>query len=459
LKRWTTFLSSSGRDYKFLDPWDDLVRRRAPREEAQKFADEFERFVVQVFADKHAMDDRNYVKLGGAAGVRDERTRQYTNLESLPIEKYYLWRDLASEPYKKDFLDFKGGVYFYGPKDIDRFLAAEWREHHEALRTRLARLQKEAPPQYPFLHALQDSKKPADVKVYIRGDEQNQGEVAPRRYLSVLSKGEPPALQAGSGRLQLANLIADAANPLFARVMVNRIWQHHFGRGLVGTPSNFGQLGERPSHPELLDYLAATFVEQRWSLKAMHRKLMLSETYQLSTDTDEANLAKDPGNRWLWRANLQQRLDVEALRDSLLAVSGELDRSIGGPSVALGEANRRRTLYALVGRTKPDAEMALFDFPNPNATSEQRMVTVGPMQRLYFMNNEFVGNRAKALAERTAKAGDTAARITVAYRILFGREPNNDELRLGGEFVAKGQGAWPQYLHVLLASAEFSSVN
>jgi hypothetical protein len=297
------------------------------------------------------------------------------------------------------------------------------------------------------------------VKVYIRGDEKNHGEVAPRRYLSALSKGEPPTLQTGSGRLELANLIADAANPLFARVMVNRIWQHHFGRGLVGTPSNFGQLGERPSHQELLDYLAATFVEQGWSLKAMHRKLMLSETYQLSTATDESNLAKDPGNRWLWRANLQQRLDAEALRDALLAVSGELDTTIGGPSLALGESNKRRTVYALIGRTKPDPEMALFDFPDPNATSEQRMVTVGPMQRLFFMNNEFVGNRAKALAERTAPAGDTAARITFAYRLLYGREPKADELRLGAEFVAKGQGTWPQYMQVLLASAEFSSVN
>jgi hypothetical protein len=459
LKRWMAYLSSPNRDYKFLDPWEELIGRRAPRDEVQKFADEFERFVVQVFSDKHAMDDRNYVKLGGAAGVRDERTRQYTNLESLPIEKYYLWRDLASEPYKKDFLDFKGGVYYYGAKEIDRFLAPEWREHHEVLNMRLAKLQKEAPPQYPFIHALSEGKKPADAKVYIRGDEKNQGEVAPRRYLSALSKGEPVALQDGSGRLQLANLIADAANPLFARVMVNRIWQHHFGRGLVGTPSNFGQLGERPSHPELLDYLAATFVEQRWSLKSMHRKVMLSETYQLSTDTDETNLAKDPGNRWLWRANLQPRLDAEALRDAMLAVSGELDATIGGPPIALSESNRRRTVYALIGRTKPDAEMALFDFPNPNATSEQRLVTVGPMQRLYFMNNEFVGQRAKALAERTASAGDTAARITFAYRLLYGREPKVDELHLGAQFVAKGQGAWPQYMQVLLASAEFSSVN
>jgi hypothetical protein len=191
----------------------------------------------------------------------------------------------------------------------------------------------------------------------------------------------------------------------------------------------------------------------------MHRMLMLSQTYQSSTDTDEANLAKDPGNGWLWRANLQQRLDAEALRDALLAVSGELDATIGGPPLALGESNRRRTVYALIGRTKPDAEMALFDFPNPNATNEQRMVTVGPMQRLYLMNNEFVVNRAKALAERVASAGDTAARIAFAYQLLYGREPHPDELRLGAEFVATGQGTWPQYMQVLLASAEFTSVN
>ena len=260
LKRWVAFLKTPGRDYKFLDRWDELVAKHADRSEAQRFADEFQTFVVGVFADKHAMDDRNYVKLGGAAGVRDEKTRQYTNLESLPIEKYYLWRDLASEPYKKDFLDFKGGVYYYGPKEIDRFLSDEWREHHEIMVARLKHLEKELPPPYPFLHTIRDGEKPADIKVYVRGDEKNQGEIAPRRIShGACRKVTGVLFRSGSGRLELANLIADASNPLFARVMVNRIWQHHFGHGLVGTPSNFGQLGERPTHPELLDYLAARF--------------------------------------------------------------------------------------------------------------------------------------------------------------------------------------------------------
>jgi hypothetical protein len=458
LERWVLYLRNSKRDHKFLDGWDELIATDPGVNQVQEFADQFQTLVLSVFADKHAMDDRNYVKLGGPAGVRDEKTRQYTNLESLPIEKYYLWRDLASEPYKKDFVDFKGGVYYYGPEEIDRFLSPEWREHHEALDAQMAKLKKELPRQYPFLHTIRDTKEPADIHVYIRGDEKSPGEIVPRRYLSILSKGDAAPFKNGSGRRELAELIACSSNPLFARVMVNRIWQHHFGQGIVRTPSNFGQLGERPTHPELLDYLAAEFVEKQWSIKAMHREIMLSATYQLSTDSNDTNLAEDQANRLLWRANLQQRLDAEALRDSLLSVSGNLDCSIGGPPVPFGEKNFRRTVYALIGRTKPDPVMALFDFPNPNGTSEQRMVTVGPMQRLYLMNNGFVTAQARATAERVGVAGsDEDARIRRAYELLFGRPPTASEIALGTAFVK--ESGWAQYMQVLLSSAEFSSVN
>ena len=460
LSRWIGYLKTPTRDYKYLSAFDQLLAAHGDRAQAQKLADEFQTFVLSVFAIKHGMDDRNYVKLGGAAGVRNEKIRQYTNLESLPIEKYYLWRDLASEPYKKDFLDFPGGVYYFGPKDINRFLAPEWLEHHNALSSRLAQLEKDLPPQFPFLHAIHDLEHPADSKVYIRGDESTLGEIAPRRFLSILSKDAPAAFRHGSGRLELADLIATQSNPLFARVLVNRIWQHHFGQGLVRTPSNFGQLGERPTHPELLDYLATRFVQQRWSIKAMHREIMLSATYQLAAMDDPKNSAEDPANRLLWRANLQQRLDVEALRDSLLAVSGQLDLTVGGPSLPLSDTNRRRTIYAQIGRTKLDPVLALFDFPNPNTTSEQRMVTVGPMQRLYFMNNSFVALQSKALADRLAAAGgDSRTRVTLAYRLLFGRLPTDSELKLGLTFLENSQGSWPQYTQVLLSSAEFSSVN
>ena len=457
--RMAAYLKTPGRDHHFLDKWDDLLTLKAPRAEVETFATGFQNFVLTIFDTKHAMDDRNYVKLGGAAGIRDEAKRQYTNLESLPIEQYYLWRELASEPHKRDFVDVKNGVFYFGPKDLDRYLAPEWREHYTAMKARLTQLENALPAQYPFLHTLKDAAKPADMKVYIRGDAATQGEPAPRRFLPALCDGEPPPFNKGSGRLELANAIAVPTNPLTARVMVNRIWQHHFGQGIVRTPSNFGQMGERPDDPELLDYLAAKFVESNWSMKAMHREIMLSSAYQLSTSANETNEKRDPANRLHWRANLQQRLDWEALRDSLLAVSGQLDPSIGGPSAPLADSNRRRTLYATAGRTKPDPIPALFDFPNPNATSEQRMVTVGPMQRLYFMNNSFVAAQAKALAERLKPlADDDGARIRQAYRLLYSRFPTEDEVRLGLEFLENDPQKWPQYTQVLLSSAEFSSV-
>ncbi len=450
LERWKKYLASE-REYSYLKAWDAAP---GSEEEARKFQE----FVVSVFGEKMAMDDRNYVALGGVKGVRDEKTRQYTNLESLEIVKYYLWRDMASEPYKKDFLDFKGGVYYFGVKEIGRFLSAEAREYYENLKGELAALKKSLPEQYPFIHAVQDSAKPADIKVAIRGDAGNSGEIAPRRNLRILCNGEPAPFSKGSGRLEMAESIANAGNPLFARVIANRIWQLHFGQGIVRTPSNFGQLGERPTHPELLDYLASRLVENGWSLKALHREILLSSVYQLSTNTVEANYAKDPANRLLWRANVRQRIEAEELRDSLLAVTGTLDMTMYGAPKPLDNTNCRRTIYGYVGRTKPDSALALFDFPNPNNMSEQRMITVGPLQRLYFLNNEFVAREADALVERLNKGPDER-KIGEAYRLLYGRLPTKAEISLGLEFLRQSGGAWPQYTQALFSSAEFSSVN
>src|SRR6202030_3059757 len=178
------------------------------------------------------------------------------------------------------------------------------------------------PPPYPFTHIIKDSAQPKIERVHIGGAAENLGEAVPHRFLSILSVGAPQAFEKGSGRLELAEAIANPRNPLTARVMVNRIWQHHCGAGIVRTPSDFGRMGDRPSDPELLDYLASRFVESGWSMKALHREIMLSATYALSADQSEKNQGIDPENRLLWRANIQ-RLDAEALRDSLLSVSGE----------------------------------------------------------------------------------------------------------------------------------------
>jgi len=243
--------------------------------------------------------------------------------------------------------------------------------------------------------------------------------------------------------------------------MVNRIWHYHFGSGIVRTVSNFGQLGERPTHPALLDYLAARFVESGWSIKALHREIMLSATYTLSSENIRGNLTTDPDNRFHWKANLVQRLDAESLRDPILAVSGNLDPTIGGAPSKFSDDNRRRTLYALISRVKPDRTLAVFDFPDPNSTSEQRAVTLGPLQRLYFLNSNFVTLQSKALAQRLKNEGgdNDRSRIQRAYRLLFGRLPSEEEIAIGVVFLGKGGDEWPKYAQVLLASAEFSSVN
>jgi len=299
------------------------------------------------------------------------------------------------------------------------------------------------------------------MRVHVRGNPANLGEEAPRRFLAILAGDDPPPFTKGSGRMELAKAIASPENPLTARVFVNRVWMHHFGRGIVGTPSNFGTLGERPTHPELLDYLAAGFVENGRSVKKLHREIMLSATYRLSTRYDESNVRIDPDNRLLWRMN-RRRLEVEPWRDAMLAVAGNLDPKVGGPSADLSAAdNRRRTLYGAVSRHNLDPLLRLFDFPDPNLTGDRRPVTSVPLQQLFVLNSPFMARQAKAFAERvTATASDDAARIGTAFRLAYGRPPTDREVRLGKGFLAAaGSDAWEQYAQVLLAANEFAFVD
>ena len=325
LQRWIHYLNKPQREHPYLPAKDP---------------DEFQAFVLAVNAEKKAVDDKNYVTLGGS---KERGKLASANLASLERDKYFLWRDLFGE---------SSGVLFFGDGKIERWLSGEWKAHLEAMRGRLAALKKELPPQFPFLHAIRDVAQPANLRVHIRGSAENLGEEAPRRFLAILCQGEPQAFRQGSGRLELAEAIASRSNPLTARVMVNRIWLHHFGQGLVRTASNFGQAGDRPSHPELLDYLAARFMED-WSVKAVHREIMLSRVYQLSAAANPRNSAVDPDNRLLWRAD-RRRLDAEALRDSLLFVAGSLDLTVGGPAARLNDDHRRRTVYGYVSRKKLD---------------------------------------------------------------------------------------------------------
>jgi hypothetical protein len=454
LERWQAYLKLPQKEHPFLKTWDEAVARSAPTAELEKSAREFQSLLLAVNDEKKQIDEKNLIRLGGSM---ERRVLTNADLLSLARDKYFLWRDFFSgERFGQSRIE---SVLHYGDPKIDRWLSGEWKSHLERLRSELAELKRTLPPQYPFLHTLKDAPKPTVQRVLIRGARDNPGEIAPRRFLQVLSDGEPREFTNGSGRLELAESIANPNNPLTARVIVNRVWMHHFGQGIVRTPSNFGQLGDRPSHPELLDYLAARLVEQKWSLNALHREIMLSAVYQLSASNSGKNNAADPDNRLLWRA-ARRRLDVEALRDSMLFVSGNLDAVLGGPPIRLTEEkNVRRTVYGYVSRKKLDTLLAIFDHPNPNSTSEQRIITNVPLQRLFLLNSSFVMRQAEALAARVSTAGDDTARIRCAYGLAFGREPSKAELALGVDFLAAGDKTWPQYAQVLLASNEFLFVD
>jgi hypothetical protein len=323
---------------------------------------------------------------------------------------------------------------------------------------------KKVHPKYPYVHALKEGGKPANMRIHVRGSASNLGDEAPRRFLSILSADDAPAFTKGSGRLELAEAIAGKGNPLTARVLVNRLWQHHFGRGLVRTTSNFGALGERPTHPELLDYLASRFIASGWSIKAMHREIMLSATYQRGSRYDADDAEIDGDNKLLWRMN-RRRLEVEPWRDAMLAVSGKLDTALGGPSTNLADANnRRRTLYGAVSRHELNPLLRLFDFPDANVTCEERTVTTVPLQQLFVLNDEFMVQNAKALAARLAVANkDDAARIREAFVLLYGRPATERDVTLGLTFLTAKDGGkggqtltrWEQYAQVLLSANEF----
>ena len=331
-------------------------------------------------------------------------------------------------------------------KPVESKLSGDARKKLDGLRAELAALKKLAPPQFPVIHTLGEGSKIVDVPVLIRGNATTPGSKVPRHFLTVLGGDQAP-FNRGSGRLDLARAIASENNPLTARVMVNRVWQHHFGRGLVQTPSNFGATGEPPSHPELLDWLARRFIASGWSLKALHREIMLSSTYRQSSRYNSSGYAQDPENVLLWRMN-RRRLDVEAWRDAILSASGRLDSTIGGPSLTLdAPANRRRTLYAAISRHDLAWMLRLFDFPDPNITSDRRVETTVPIQQLFVLNSEFMFEIASAVAAGLTNgvpAGVLASDddcIRRAYVLLFGRPPTERERRLGQSYLRAAESA------------------
>ncbi|MCU1262354.1 MAG: hypothetical protein JWO80_5239 [Bryobacterales bacterium] len=274
------------------------------------------------------------------------------------------------------------------------------------------------------------------------------GALAPRQFLTVLSKADTTFHQ-GSGRLELANRIFSDAGPLTARVIVNRVWAWHFGKPLVATASDFGTQGEKPTHPELLDDLSARFVANGWSLKWLHREIMLSAAYRQASHPREDGTRIDPTNRLLWRMN-PRRLDIEAYRDSLLAASGDLDQTVYGLSVDLDAAeNNRRTVYGRVSRGRLNTVLALYDFPDATMTSPARDLTTTPLQQLFVMNSQFIQDRAVALVKIVENEPD---KIRAMYHRVLLRDPTPKEIDLGASYV--NGSALAEYAQAILSTNE-----
>jgi hypothetical protein len=316
---------------------------------------------------------------------------------------------------------------------------------------------------------LYDAPELYEPRIFVRGNATQPGRHVPRQFLRILAGADRKPFPHGSGRLDLARAITAPDNPLTARVIVNRVWMHHFGEPLVSTPSDFGTRCTPPRHPDLLDFVADRLMDDGWSLKSLHRLIVLSRTYQQSS-FDRPDCRKvDPENRLLWHYP-RRRLDLEAMRDTLLLVAGRLDGRMGGRpvDVAGDPRNRRRTVYGLVDRQSLPAMFRAFDFASPDQSAERRPRTTVPQQALYGMNSPFVIEQARALAARASVggAGTPEGRIAALYRIALGRVPTPLESRAASRFIdSSGQDAggpgrsqvsrWEQLAQVLLMTNEF----
>ncbi len=339
--RWLLFLAKRPVLYPFLKDWQALVARGGTAKEAEKLATEFQELLVGVILEAREVKKENDIIR--ARALPTSKPKEPANLpnefktnddfcpgcglelRSMSVERTALWTDVFLENQDPDAAPgspSRPGLLRFTGWGLEQRLGDDRRALIEALRKDIEAMAKALPPKYAYVHGVRDLEKPTDLQVHVRGNPLRLGDNVPRGFLSVLSPAERVTFAKGSGRLDLAKTIA--ASPLALRVIVNRVWRGHFGTGLVNTPSNFGLNGERPSHPELLDYLAQYFVDHGMSIKALHREIMRSAVYRLSADHQPAAFAKDGGNRLYWHMS-RKRLSAEQIRDSVLAVSGVLD--------------------------------------------------------------------------------------------------------------------------------------
>ena len=459
LDRWVKYMAKPTDKYKNKEAWQAMIKKNGGTlPEAKKLANTFQEEVVAAMLAKNEVEAENRVisdkdiegtkpkkrtdKPSNFVSNRDFNPGSWLRLKSLPDDQNNFWTEIFQRELK-DAEDPAAmmaaggrmgtpGVLMFRGWGLESRVGPDAQLRLKTIQNDLEAARKKLEPYYPFIHGIKDADKPVNIPLAIRGNPENLGPEVPRHFLSVFETKDPAPFSKGSGRMELADDILK--QPITMRVIVNRIWKGHFGTGIVDTPSNFGFGGERPTNPELLEYLANDFVKNGMSIKKLQREIMLSAAYQLSTDLDQAAFDKDSGDRLYWRQN-QRRMDAEQLRDSILSVAGNLDTTLGGPSKDLTPTFLRRTVYGKVSRYKLDEYLQLFDFPSPSISAEKRFTTTVPLQRLFLMNSDFVQAEAEDLAKRVAPEPDNRARIRKIYLLCYGREPKEQEMALGLEYL------------------------
>jgi len=471
LQRWVEYLKPTNERRVHLERWYE-----ADNASLEKIARDYQ----NDFSATSAERDRAMVKWEhevDAAQARGEESPESPKF--VPENRFYT--EVSTNA--KEESPRANGPLALPEKDSEKLFSDAAREQTALLKNELEQLKKSGPPEPAFACGVAEGKI-IDQPVFIRGNPEAKGEIVPKRFPVVLAGDLQPPITHGSGRLELAHWLAEPTNPLPSRVMVNRIWQWHFGEGIVRTPSNFGMAGEPPTHPELLDYLAGQFVTRGWSVKAMHRLIMLSSTYQMSSEAPPEKRQQDPDNL-LWSRFRMRRLDIEEIRDSLLWIDGSLDLSMGGTlqkgfgtDVAFSEErksfnpdeSRRRMVYLPLRRSNLATMLNLFDFGDATTSNEARMATNVAPQALYMMNSKFVSERTKSLAVKLlAEEPDEANRIERAWVLVVGRKPSAVEVEEARRYISSFPGkpdnsegrllAWSSFCRTLVGSNDFIYVH
>lgn len=472
--RWKRYLEQNAKgEHRVLGPWQQLSKFNADEFPGQvnqlverwKSADgaadaaRFNAMIRQAIINAPPQTLPELAKVYGGV-FNDVQTKWQTlrkesaNAKSLPDE--------AAEELRI-VLYGEGSPCVVTMDDSRRLVGRDVRDKVTELKRKVDNLKVTSPGAPPRAMVMRDGQ-PQNSPVLIRGNPGRPGKQVPRQFLQVVAGPERKPFTKGSGRLELAQAIVDPKNPLTSRVIVNRVWQHHFGTGLVPTPSDFGTRGLPPSNPELLDWLSLKLMQSGWSLKQMHRVILTSNVYRQSATENAMARGVDPENRLLWRMP-RLRIDFEEMRDSMLAVAGRLDLSIGGRPFEdiMNPKNTRRTIYAFVNRNDLPGVFRAFDFADVDSSAPERPSTTVPQQALFAMNSPFVQEQARRVAaESHAGASDDSGRLSLLYRRVLSREPSSEERELALRYLSEAQTTvsekqtpWDRLAQTLLLTNEF----